>query len=533
MKRLKINHFSQFQRRNRGFSLISVLLMATLAMSWLAASSMTLLPMFQYVGSSSSVVKVESAVESAADYAIGLLNDNTTRSTVDPELNSAESQVVLFPPSVVNQILPGGTLEATFFRKSPSFADYDASKKNFYGVGAQKASVSLPWRTLQVKATFGNLSRSIKVVLKPSFVSSSFTSNANPTNSFFPQAGFSGLDMIWLGQGSTTSAQDSGTPIVSDPDENGIKHSIAGDIASYGNILLEGNSQVGGHLQILSDGSSTGTATAKIGSNVSVNQFLQLQSSGQGSTQSGFTDYQSSDYNVMNFGKAGSDPSLTKITDGFALTGEGREVSPEPVPPAFTAPSSAEVHSSVFDSANPISGTDYAVQSLVVSSNVKTSVSDFSPARIFVEGNSTDAVQINGNLNVGTSGSGNPANVQIWYNGSGTITFLNNTASDTNVFATVYAPNANVVFKGSNGRSINFTGAITAKTISGGLSDEGVPNAGTQYANLIFPKNLNNSQTSSVPSTKSLSYSPSNFQVKEPNLRWFVASVFENPYKHN
>ncbi|MBK9773123.1 MAG: hypothetical protein IPP57_20305 [Candidatus Obscuribacter sp.] len=97
--------------RNNGFSLVSVLLMALLAMSWLAASSMILLPLFRYVGNSASVTRLEIAAESASDYALALLNDPFSRSTVDPEMNNTTSQAILIPPSVVNQLLPGGKLK--------------------------------------------------------------------------------------------------------------------------------------------------------------------------------------------------------------------------------------------------------------------------------------------------------------------------------------------------------------------------------------------------------------------------------------
>lgn len=515
---------ARIARRNTGFSLISVLLMGALAMTWLAASSMTLLPMYRYVGGSASTAKLEVAAESAADYALALLNDPTSRPVVDPELNGVESQAVVFPAALLSQLNPGGTLTATIYKRKPPNATYDPTSANFYGIGAQKASVTLPWRTIEASASLGLVKRSVTVILCPSVVSPSFATKPPGTNSFFAQSGFTGVDMLWLGSGSSTSAIDApggGIRI----GENSLP--IGGDVATYGSVKLDADAQIGGRLQVNSDGASKGTATAT-GSNVQVTQYLQLVSTtGPPSTQSGFADSSQSNTNVMNDGlPADIDVSLHPIASTDVLSGGTNQLQPASIPPSYTSPQSAISHSSSFGAGDTIAGADYSVQSLTISSGTNITANNSTPARIFVEGNSTDAIQINGNVNT----SGNPENLQIWYNGTGNITFDGNAAM--NVSAVIYAPNANVVFKSSVNQPVNFTGAINARTISGGVDDKGVPIVGAKNANLIFSRALQGAPSSSTPSTASLSYSPSDFNVSASSLRWLATSVYENPKEH-
>lgn len=511
-------------RKDSGFSLISVLLMGTLAMTWLAASSMTLLPMYRYVGGSVSTTKLDVAAESAADYALALLNDPTTRPVVDPELNGVESQAVVFPASILNQLNPGGTLTATIYKRKPPNASYDPTSANFYGVGAQKASVTLPWRTIEATASLGLAKKSVTVVLRPSVVSPAFANKVPGTNSFFSQSGFTGVDMLWLGSGSSTSAIDAPGGQVR-TGENGYK--IGGDVATYGSVKLDSDAKVGGRLQVNSDGASKGTAIAS-GSNVEVSQYLQLVStSGPPSTQTGFADSSQSNTNVRNDGlPADSDVNLHSVDSSDVLSGGTMQLQPASIPPSYTSPQSAIPHSSTFAAGDTIAGADYSVQSLTISGGTTTTANNSTPARIFVEGNSTDAVQINGSVN----STGNPENLQIWYNGTGTITFDGTSAM--NVSAVIYAPNANVVFKSSVNQPVNFTGAINARTISGGVDDKGVPIVGAKNAKLTFSRALQGAPGSSNPSTASLSYSPVDFNVSATSLRWLATSIYENPKEH-
>ncbi|MBK7836554.1 MAG: hypothetical protein IPJ49_02435 [Candidatus Obscuribacter sp.] len=403
--------------RNNGFSLVSVLLMALLAMSWLAASSMILLPLFRYVGNSASVTRLEIAAESASDYALALLNDPFSRSTVDPEMNNTTSQAILIPPSVVNQLLPGGKLEVSIISQTPPVANYDASTPNYYGIGAQGASnisgSTLPWRVIESTASLGLLKRRIYVALRPAIVSPALNQMNLGSTSFFSTAGFSGVDMIWLGSNSATSALDkNGNTITGDLDNN--SHNIAGDVATWIQRLLTATLNRWA-LQVLSSGSSKGKGIGN--PSARVNQSLQLSSNSVLSEQSGFADPLQPNTNVLNDGKA-TDPELQAALPDDVLVGANSPVS-QAIPPAFSAPKLAIVPDQAFSSTYPIAGLDYSVQSLNLSQGVTTPTAFTATqptARIFVEGNSTDAVQINGNLNKG----GSPENLQIWYNGSET-----------------------------------------------------------------------------------------------------------------
>lgn len=522
-------------KRRKGFSLVSVLLTGTLAMAWLAASSMTLLPMFRYVGNSASVVRLETASESAAEYALALLNDQNTKLIVDPEANGVQTQNVIIPTPLINQLLPGGSLSATITRTAPPDANYDPASSNSYGLGAQKASalsgVSLPWRTIVATASLGTITRKVIVVLRPSALGPKLFGRANGSKSFFPQSGFNGVDMIWLGTGSTTGAKTditSSTPLKGDLGKN-----IGGDIATYGTVRLDGNANVGGRLQVISDGTSKGAAQA-VGNSVEVSQYLQLTSSPSlsPSTQTGFVESGQPNANVINDGDAASsDTSLipTGNTRDEILSGSSNPINPSGVSPgvapAYSASQGAQPHSPSYGFGDKIAGGDYSVQSLNISSGTVTTASDGSPARIFVEGNSSEAVQITGDINA----TGAPENVQIWYNGTGNVTF--SSTSTLNVSAVIYAPNANVIFKSN--QPVNFTGAITAKTISGGVDENGVPTSGARNVNLTFIRNMQNANSAPQGSSlASLTYNSSDFSYDSPSLKWVVDSVYANPKEH-
>jgi len=531
-------------RSSNGFSLVSVLVTAAITAMFLAASSAGIIPLFRSIGQNSSDVLLTTAAESATDFTVGLLNHPASRAEVDcgseygsvkrvndnvpllpamfglPEGASVEVKVrnIAPSPSATN-----GTSRSLSF--DPLLSPYGDSNlpselKNFgERWGYLHGSGKNQWRVIECRVKLGAYEKLILSTLKPSLEAKPLSERGGSTALFSSQGG-TGLSSIGIGVGSTTSGYDSiGTfsdnvfqdAAIIDQNTNALAR-YGGDVASFGRVSLSNNSSVGGLAQILLDG--TGAVTSGQAKNIDGTGIITQQIKSANPTD-GFV-----------FDPAGDPASNTVLNAGTTDSGifpkvispsqptDVLNVSPDPgqpIAPAPSAPSSTQFSTELQYSGSSSMSGDYATDSFGLSSGGSVTVATADTVRVFVEPSSGgDApVVINGNVNA--SNDQNPANFQIFYNGTGTIAIQG--SGNQFVNATIYAPNANVIMGGSSGH-LTFRGAITARNIAGAYDSFGNPISGVAQTDMIFDFNLrragqqNNPDNNSKTALQSLSYNP-------------------------
>lgn len=554
-------------RSENGFSLVSVVIAASLTSMFLLASAATIVPMYRSIGSSVSNVQMLSAAQSATDFTIALLNNDSTRDQFDsPGSYDSFKKVNLIYPLTASMFgLPDGATVEVWVRNvaplySPSgnsngatrsiafdpllspFNDASLPEELKANADAQKERWSYfqgpgknGWRVIECRVKLGSSEKLLLTTLKPVFQASSPVVPGN-TNLFSDTGTGKGLNSILIGSDSSTSAiksSDSLTQIIQGTVVGGSTqlYNLGGDISSFGKIVLSPNSNVGGRVQVISDFSSTAGSTKgaiALDSSSKVNQYLEVAG-----TKTGFNYEPGSsevDGNVVNAGPvSGEFQSVGQDVNSVlnATPPSFQSVAPAPSAPNdanYLTADSATVSSGsgTLSQGSAVSSNDYVMSSLTVKPGATLnpdSTSSGNPTRIFLEGsNSNQAVlEVQGNINSG----GDPSMVQIYYNGSGTLSIVG-TGTQT-ISATIYAPNANLRLNHSSGE-LNFTGGITARNIAGSYDDSGNPITGIGKTNLILDYSARSAKNGPSSALQSLSFNMES--VTEPKI-WKVVNVFE------
>lgn len=508
-------------RRSDGFSLVSVLVAASLTTMFLLASAAFIIPLFKNIGGGYSNSLLLTGAESATDYVIGLLNDDTTRADVDcAPLYGASKHVNDSLPLLATTFgLPTDAKVDVWVRnvapmKTPTsgsgrslsydpilspYADPDLPldlKSNSDKFGLFHGPGKNAYRVIECRVSYGSYQKLLITTLKPYLVSDDYDESGSSPNPLYKNGGAQGINSVWLGSGSRTSGfTDFNTDLQSLSGVDTVtsdKPLLGGDVGSYGNVTIGQNSSVGGHLQVLQN--NDGVA---IGQGINIDELgvvtQTLQTNGQ------YTNFSTD--SVLNAG-LGTSGALAPVTDAnLVLNGVAPSFSE--VAPAPSASADAQYQGAMKFStgAATIEGGDYEASSLSVNSGSSIAVGGSDPVRIFLDDTSTGGPVVNLSGNVNSGSSPDPANFQIFYNGTGTLNLQ--ATGDKTMNATIYAPNANVMMNATGG-TLKFSGAIVAKNLAGSYTAAGNPASGTTNSVIRFDNGLSDPISSNSGAQRSL-----------------------------
>lgn len=515
-------------RRVRGFSLVSVVVTASLTSIFLLASAASILPIFKSVGSSIVDVQLSSAAQSATDLTIGLLNsgDSVKAAFDSPSVYGEGTKVNdSFALTAAMFGLPeGATVEVWVWNRAPMKIALDGTGSSrslaFDPILSPSGDPNLPdelknsdekwglysgvgfngWRVIETRVKFGNSQKLLLTTLKPVLIArDKEQQSSSPLFSDSSSVGNArGLNGVWLGNGTITSAVTS----LNSGDIATGGGTVAGDVATFGELKLDNGANVGGKAQVQRDAAGNMTGSITSDNTGQVNQYLQADSQ--------FSNLDSS--TVHNYGDTNNpDPNLNRYTAGDAT--DAPSLASGGVAPAPSAPDGINPTSAITET-SPNVGGDYVVPSISVQNGTLVTTG---PTRVFIEGtngtnggSSDPVVNIQGRLNPGKEAS----DFQIYYNGTGTIVL-----QGTEINATIYAPNANIQM-GSNNQ-LAFTGSLLARNIAG-TYDNGVAKTGVTKTQMRL--DYGNRTLTGSPGNGGLSYEISD--VQHPK-RFKVYSVLE------
>ncbi|MDR3616363.1 MAG: hypothetical protein P4L53_22575 [Candidatus Obscuribacterales bacterium] len=473
-------------RRQKGFSLVTVLSVTLLATLWLTATLANLIAVYRSASTSKFSGEIINHANSATAFVLQALNDSTQAATFDNKSNvplsgtvwgaspdvRATISVVSQNPSAASLLIDGTSSNTVATKTNPSGSNYSVANS--------------AWRIITITVQYAGLTKTLQVYAlrrlpAPSPGNGSSTLPANipfgsptGTSPFFAGAILS-TGSMQLGSNFSSSGYDfvAKSPVTAN---DGI-HALGGDITSYSPVNLSGtNVSIGGSLTAMSASISNSPVTAQTQTPASTTVNRYVNTSGN---VAGFNDgsgnFGQTTTNVLGLTNSNMQSQTQSIeTQQNAANAQANN----PVIPSPTAPSTATTIGGITVSAsNPtLAAGDYATGSLVVPSSATLAISGSSPARIYLADGSSGA-SINGTVNSG----GLPANFQIFYSGTGTLDLTGATINGT-----VYAPNATVYMFNTT-----VQGAIVAGQISGGLDANGNIQP-TKNVNIVYDTSLSN-----------------------------------------
>ena len=421
------------QRRNSGSSLVTVMGIGIISTLWISALMGVVMPSYQKASQSRIDIALRASAEAALDWAVSQLNiagssidDASNNGAPGPNINVPSDVLGQYGTSTkatisVNNVMPQGT-SALY---DPGLDPANASSNG--GVTANG------WRVVTATATSGKVSRSVRIVLKPSY-------SAVPTFDY----GLFGRSSLNINGNATTDSYDSSAGSYGDTHAT-----TGGNVGTNTRANLNGQTVIGGDLNVLSSPpGSTNVVVSGTGSPHIVGRLTANGTIRQG--------YSSPDFTSANVDGKLLDGSVAATPIATQQTNVQKQL-PQ-VPPAPTG--------AVDLGAIKLSGNrtlelhapgDYIANKLQISGNAKIVISGQGPVRLFVRG-ATASVGISGN---GIVNNGRPQDLQIYYNGS-----ANTSISGNGTFSGIlYAPNSAVrlvgnsaVFGSIAGNSINVVG---------------------------------------------------------------------------
>ncbi len=431
-------------RNNSGTALITVMLLSTIGLIYVAGMMTSLSPVYMKVTQGKQEKILRSASEASLDWAISELNKSAKGqsgaiaddSTVDDSSVSTTS----VPSSVLGD---NGNCVVTSFVSVKNITAPSGSYLYDELLDSSNAASQLTsngWRLVTGTAHLGNRTRRIQVVLKPSYVTQSSTSSQTTTTVVAGEPlkmPFSAWAMFSRGNFSAngniiTNGYDSRDGAYGGANVD----ALAGDVGSSGTAALTGSVSLGGDLNVYTAGSSSASG----GTNSVVKGTLNTNGD-----QSGFTE-------GVN---TGTGLPTSEQSDSLNTN---LNAAPPSFPPAPTAPAGATNFGAISLSGNKtqtiVGPIDVIVSSIQVSGNAQLIInSSAGPVNIYVQGAaSATPIHINGN---GISNNGLPTGLRIFYNGSGD-THINGNADFKGL---IYGPNSNVQINGN----AHFYGSVVGK----------------------------------------------------------------------
>lgn len=472
----------------RGFSLVTVVAMGAVVMTWLLVLTGLVLPTYYKAVESRYYNVLRSSAEGGLDYAVSQLNSaigTGSTSPMDAITLGASTQTVV-PDAVIG--VPGAkvTIKITNVSVPSTSTIYNQYLDFAVASPPLQASNGKPgngWRVVEATATYAPqatlngfvfLTKKIRVILQPSYSSASSTGNTVP---YFPYAVLS-AGLIGISNNVSTDGYNSNNG----PYGGSNVDPFGGSIASNQQINLSNNANIGGSVFVNSlPYASNSVVSATASNNAVVKDMVVVNGITPGFVATPGPTPQSSD-NVDALGGTPSTPRIGARNTSPVIQSQSNV--PFNVPAAPSSPSTAYDVGAINISGNatvvvkdgasmpqlPLNvskGTtymppgSYKATSFTMSNNATLTIdsSVTQPLKIFLEGScsGTSVFTLTNNTAI-QNNTGKPANFQVFYNGSKNITLGNNGT----LRGVIYAPVAKLNIL----NNLNLYGAVVCQTTS-------------------------------------------------------------------
>lgn len=441
---MKKRYPSRRRSRSKGFSLVTVLLVSALASLWLAATTLSVMPVYQRVGQSRYKEVARLAAEYGIDQEIASLNAllGTTKNPFDG-LAIGQTRIDNFTVPQ-NYGLTANAAVTVTNQAPPSIPPNvsqiydplaDATNPRSQVATLYKTTNVNDWRSLVSVGTYGNSTCTITVMVKPNY-------NYANTGSITPQflSGEYGANEVSLLQNVNVTVPTNS----SFADVGGgqsIYLGLDGENKGFTgkNVVVQGNVEVDGL-------SSNGTAVGILDSSVSLIDGNLYTNGSVSKNISGF---------AQNNNVLGTQGIQAETTLSATMA---------PVP---QAPSDATNLGfiSATSSQNPnisLPAGNYIISGMNLPTG--TSLSTSGAVNLFVQGDvgiGSSAINVASGATINNA-SGTPSNLNIYYNGTNNVSIQNSNGTTTT--ANIYAPNATVSL-GPTSSNGNFNGSVVANAL--------------------------------------------------------------------
>lgn len=472
---MQLFHKKKTNKRDRGVSLMYVVVVGGITAGAALALGSSLFPIFNHVSSLTQRDQVFDISENCLRYAMARykqLQEN------GEDLQAVTVDKLIPPDSITNK----GKIEI-------SLADADLTTLQTKGIYSPEQTtypyaVILPtYKFLTISAAKGGYTHKIRVLLKPEF---SLSPNTSPSE--YPPS--SGNTLVSSTLFSNSALQANSTLRIGDGVDISIEggSNLGANIGSNGLITLDGASTINGSINAYSPPVSNGTPTSiKATTNAIVKGNVSASGTINDVNPTVTTPPLTSDAtggNVYGDGQYGSTPTAGVIDNSGKLTQMAPVVTPQPTqeaqvsgtitePADVSMPSSAKVTD--LGSLKVPTGQTVTIQpgSYVVDSvsienggtlNIQSTPSDSSSGvNLYVRGSTDVATPIDVQGNVSFNGTTvSPNNFQMFYSGQKTLNF--STSSNSSLYGLVYAPNASITVGLSANSS--FHGALVGNNVN-------------------------------------------------------------------
>lgn len=491
-------------RKRRGIALVSVVVMGAFGIAVSMAMYQLLLNVNRSEMSSTIARDLRNAAEIGADYAIEQLNSsiyNEVACPLDHAVRDVPGNYLAgFPNGAVKVKLRDLTTEEwKLFRENSSIYSValdhelsgfgDIAAANYKDVPRTNVDINY-WRVLEVTATRGAFSRSLKVYLEPRFDkplgNGPYLTSAT-TSSFFANPLFANSGFNLAPTSGQLTVKSDADPFV---DGGYSKYPLTLQTNKFVNFGKGGNTDLLGDISVSNNRIGAPSSVVLTSGSGSGNQIIEGRVEANSDITTDLTgtpgpEPQASDNILANADKV-SNSSNPRVLANDLTPVDSAATNPQ-VAPAPVPYDNAAVPLPAFSNSTTLSGSYYT-------SNLNTSqesVSISNPTRIFIQdgASSTAAATVDAQMLLNTTG--NPSNLQVYYSGSRAINL--NLNADFN--GLIYAPNASINLTGSH----DFKGALVGNEVN-------MSTSGTSKITILSSIQSQNGSVEDLPSGPSVSY---------------------------
>jgi hypothetical protein len=446
-------------RTESGMSLPTVIALGVVASMWMLGTASLVVPAANKITTERLMDVARCSAEAGLDYALQKINDTTSRSsmissttytipnTVMADYDSTKSPPSRFTGTVkIQNVRPPSTLTPNTDTYTSYLYDQTVDDQQNSSYLYNAGTNNNMWRILTATVSNGNVSRAVRVILKPVITTTSTSSTTQVNGTPTPIFAFTAF-----GVGSVTS--HGGTVNSYDSHGNSTALPTGFDTIASAHITETANATTPGYGDLASDGSITLT-----GSNNTIGGNIQSFGSGANNTVTGTGQ-------VGTISGAVDGANISGIT-GASGNSTTATLTTQEVPPMKAEPSTFDnskitgnptsISLSGNNSTLTLTAGNYKFNSIKITGNNAKLIIDNSqgPVNIWVGGtNSTVAIGGKGIANT----TGVAANLAIWYEGTNSVSVHGNGAFN----GVVWAAGAPVDISGNAG----FYGAAIGSTI--------------------------------------------------------------------
>lgn len=419
-------------RNENGSSLVTVLVMSSLGMLFVAGLAGTMGPVMHKATQARAEKVLRSAAEATLDWAVNELQSNNGGQVNDDPTPGDSSVATTQAPSRLFTNNGRHNITAVIrVQNVPAPVDSYLYDPLSDPTNPSAQITENGWRLVTASATMGSMTRNVQVVLKPTYEMVPVVTEGTPIKVPYTQVGLfsrgqlTGVGNVMTDGFDSRSSNNGGRYGLTNKDPMG------GSIGSTTSVELN-SAMIGGDLTVFSDPNSPDATTAS-GSGATVKGVLQ-------------TNGDASGFDSSNTGTGLTAEQKAELAaEGKDVVQEQAGLTPPTFPPAPTAPADAiNLGALKVTSSMSLAPGNYVVSSLQISGMGSLNISS-GPVNIYVQGSSTGTpIHINGQ---GIVNAGKPTNLRIWYNGNGD-SHINGSAAGFK--GLLYAPNSDVHLNGSN-----------------------------------------------------------------------------------